>query len=668
MAESTQPAVPGNLARPAVEFAEWLPALGGSRLLRVHGEAAVSDPPALVLRGTAGERRIEPRGQSRFTRAHEWRASYLIPAELVTAGWSETILEWPAGTRIPLPDPPATPRAEIVDPSVLTTLRARRGASPANEPRPATDASPAGVSSPATTPLPPPAAPSSAAAAPSSDPVVPSFSAAARSSVPVGAWTDPPGAFSRSVFEAEAVWTAKRAELEREINRAAEAIGRAREGEREARDAVLAALAGVRADLRAARAARAADADTIAVLTAELEAERIAHAVTRRTAADLRSALAQERTGHDGAIDLRTALERERAARAQAEHALAETREEGSALMARIAELNRAAARDDTPLDRRAREHAQSAAAAERRPEQETGELVANLEAAAAALRARTAITAPTDGLPVAAPDDAPAGGGNAVAARPGTSMALVGPAARPLRRVLVELAAQDALAAGQILAALLPAQGSLFDSPIAYDLTIAGVGTFAITVVDGVAGVQRVSKRRSRREAAFELRADPLALAELLAGDERRLGRFAGRARVTRRRRRARALRVLPATRMSLAEAVAAGARLEPALVYRTLPFAIEPEWTAGHAFTVAQQITDPVPRTWYLTVRDGAGVEVTEDERPADATVTMTRAAFDRLLRDDPSAPHERPLVQGDRAAVALLKSWTDRARGAT
>jgi len=43
------------------------------------------------------------------------------------------------------------------------------------------------------------------------------------------------------------------------------------------------------------------------------------------------------------------------------------------------------------------------------------------------------------------------------------------------------------------------------------------------------------------------------------------------------------------------------------------------------------------------------------------------MTRAAFERLLRDEPADPAERPLVRGDRAAVAILKAWTDRARGA-
>jgi hypothetical protein len=379
--------------------------------------------------------------------------------------------------------------------------------------------------------------------------------------------------------------------------------------------------------------------------------------------------------------------------------------------MQRIAELNRAAESDDAALARRAREHAGTAAAAARRPQQETGELVANLEAAAATLRASraSAETLPEaeisrdvrDPDPLAAaassgdsggaaaardaadPDPLPAAASSSRdsgdAARDTAALAepplLPGlrqdePAPRPLRRVLVALAERDPVVAGEILVGLLGAQGPLFAEPVAYDLTVAGIGTFAVTVTDGVAAVERIARPRSRRNARFELRSDPLTLAELLAGEERRIGRFAGRARVSRRRRKARdVLQALPAARMSLVEAVRAGARLEPAHAYRALPLAIDPAWTAGHSFAVAQEIIDPDPRTWYLVVRDGAGLEVAESapEQPVDASVTMTRAAFDRLLRDEPPAPGERPLVRGDRAAVALLKEWTDRARGA-
>jgi hypothetical protein len=671
MAESSASAVPGSPAEPAIEFAEWLPALGGSRLLRVHGHAPPADPPALVLDTPGGEQRIEPRAQPRFTRAHEWRASFLIPAELVRTGWTATTLEWPNGTRLPLPDPPADARAEVIAPSVLETLRTRRFtptpdlASPPDletPPAPASAApdleTPPAVaarSSPDESAAP---APPEAVTRPPDGAMSPSPRAAAGRA---GSWTALPEAFSGSVFEAQAVWTARRAELERELNRAAEAIARAQAGEREARESVLAALSGARAELRAVRAARAADQSTIASLTAALEAESIAHAVARRTIADVRLELARARAEREAA-GLRSALEAERTARADAEEARAAAEREGSVLMERVAELSRRV-HDDADLERHAREQAETAATAARRPEQETGELVANLDAAAAALRASA--VPPADEPP-------PAGGAAAPEAVPPADApeGLVAAEAkvRQLREVLVELAREDSRAAGEILVGLLPAQGVVIAGELAYDLTVRGIGTFAVDVAGGEARVARITAPRWRREARFHLSADPLTLAELLAGEDRRIRRFIGRARVSRRKRRLRPLRALPAASVSLADAVRAGARLEPELVYRALPLAIAPEWTAGCAFTVAQEISGDAGGTWYLAVGDGTGLAVSRDAPagPPHATVTMTRAAFDRLLRDEPPLPDERPLVHGDRAAVALLKTWTDRARG--
>ena len=42
------------------------------------------------------------------------------------------------------------------------------------------------------------------------------------------------------------------------------------------------------------------------------------------------------------------------------------------------------------------------------------------------------------------------------------------------------------------------------------------------------------------------------------------------------------------------------------------------------------------------------------------------MTSAAFAHLLRGEPVPRGERPVIRGDRAAVATLKAWTDRAQG--
>jgi hypothetical protein len=87
-----------------------------------------------------------------------------------------------------------------------------------------------------------------------------------------------------------------------------------------------------------------------------------------------------------------------------------------------------------------------------------------------------------------------------------------------------------------------------------------------------------------------------------------------------------------------------------------------VQPEWTRGHRFVVAQALPDA---TFYLAARDGAGLVLLDAAQP-DATVTLSREAFDRLLRDEPPLPRDRPAIRGDRAAVTTLREWVDRARG--
>jgi hypothetical protein len=65
---------------------------------------------------------------------------------------------------------------------------------------------------------------------------------------------------------------------------------------------------------------------------------------------------------------------------------------------------------------------------------------------------------------------------------------------------------------------------------------------------------------------------------------------------------------------------------------------------------------------------VHDGAPVTVGRNAPapPPDAVVAMSRSAFRQLLRAEPVAGGDRPAIRGDRAAVAALKRWTDRAQG--
>jgi hypothetical protein len=234
------------------------------------------------------------------------------------------------------------------------------------------------------------------------------------------------------------------------------------------------------------------------------------------------------------------------------------------------------------------------------------------------------------------------------------------------LRGALVRMAHEEPVLAGRLLVGLLPAQSALLDEALEYDLTVRGLGTFAVTVGEQGATVVPIARRRSRRARDFHLSAEPAALAEMLAGRERPVGRFTRGARVRGRRgERVEVLRQAARGRLDLAAAARAGARLDPEPVLHAFAYVIHPGWTRGHRFTVAQEVVGE--GCWYVAVADGAPIRVSGDAPPAGATATvsMSRATFDALLRREPSPAGERPKIRGDRTAVELLRAWTDRAR---
>jgi hypothetical protein len=236
------------------------------------------------------------------------------------------------------------------------------------------------------------------------------------------------------------------------------------------------------------------------------------------------------------------------------------------------------------------------------------------------------------------------------------------------LRGALVKLAHDDPRAATRLVLGLVPVQQVLLQAPLEYDLTIRNSGTYAISVSERGASARSVGAPRPREQATFHVTADVVTIAEVLAGVEKRMGRWFGSVRVQGPRRGAEALRTaLTRADLDLAAAVRAGADLDPDLVFRLFAYAIHPAWTKGHTFTVAQEIAGSPPIRWHVVVRDGAPVAV-ERRRPAnapDAVVSMSRAAFSHMLRGEPAASGERPVIRGDRDAVALLKAWIDRAR---
>jgi hypothetical protein len=670
-----------------IEAVEWLPSGAGAALLRVRGRfaegAGPSSPPALV----AGERRFESLPDTRSGgEPGSWRGSYVVPASLQGAPLT---LAWPDGSvaAVPMPSPepvaaeaPADPGAEVIDQAVLAERRARRAESAEAEQARATADALQAVEAleRRTTGL--EAALESARAE----------LAAVRTEAEATAQalrerTDAAEAAAAAAQERLAAESVARGALEDELDR-----------ERTARETLA-------ADLAAAHQARRAAAEALAATAAERDSARAA-ADSARTAAA---------TAQAGMLSMRAALENERTARRAADAALSTARDEaaaeGESLQARIADLERSAAATPDPerLARLAREQAEMSAATA--PTAAQGDLAARLDAAAAALRDRTpAEAAPVDAEPAAeaAPVDAepvdaepvaeaarvdaepvaepgPPEPAAATAPEPRAPVRIVSPATPPgradavgssrreyplLRGALVKLAHDDPAAAGRILAALLPAQGAVIEGPLSYDLTIREVGTFGVDVADGTARAEALERPRGRRHAAFHLRADALTLAEMLAGVDHRIGRYSGRARIKGRRRRSKPLQALAQPQLTLAEAARAGALLEPGLAWQALSYAVHPSWTAGQAFTVTHELTADEPRSWHLTARDAGGLVVTTaepGERPA-AAVATTRAAFDRLLREEPHPRGDRPSIRGDRDAVAALLALIDRARG--
>ena len=448
-------------------------------------------------------------------------------------------------------------------------------------------------------------------------------------------------------------------------------------------------LETARSALAVAEAARRAESVARATLEEELDRERLVR-ITLADALDAarddsEAALATAGTEAEQARgEASAAFGEASAARSQAQRLeieLAVARDALAAARARIETLEAEVAATapavpppgDGDLARRAAEQAAAAAAAPA-ADHSGAQLAADLDTAAAALRARAAApAAPPPGAVVASPPGTvpAASPPRAVAASPpGTVPAASAQRTYPwLRGALVRLAHDDPAAATRLLLGLVPAQRALITAPLEYDLCIRGHGLYAVSVTAEGAQVRPIELPRPRAVAAFCVTADVVCLAEVLAGVEKRMGRWVGSVRLRGRGRRARALRdALVRADLGLAAAARAGADLEPDLVFGAFAYAIDPAWTRGHRFTVAQEIADPEPARWHIAVRDGA--RVTVDRRPPpeppDAVVSMSRATFAQLLRADPPANGERPQVRGDRAAVATLKAWTDRAQG--
>ena len=133
----------------------------------------------------------------------------------------------------------------------------------------------------------------------------------------------------------------------------------------------------------------------------------------------------------------------------------------------------------------------------------------------------------------------------------------------------MVKLAHDDPRAAARLLIGLVPVEKALLPAPLEYDLTIREARTYFISITEAGAAASEIEAPRPRSLAAFHAAADALTLAELLAGVDKRMGRWLGPIKVHGRKRGAEIVRdTLTAAQLDLTAAARQGADLDPDLV----------------------------------------------------------------------------------------------------
>jgi ribonucleoside-diphosphate reductase beta chain len=250
-------------------------------------------------------------------------------------------------------------------------------------------------------------------------------------------------------------------------------------------------------------------------------------------------------------------------------------------------------------------------------------------------------------------------------------------------RELLARIGKAEPELAARLVLMTLPAAAARIPGTLVYDLSVEGLGTHRVSVSGGRARVDRLAlgtngskpeHEPAAGETDFRMSAEPRALVALATGAARPLGlMLRGAVRVRGKRRRLLRLRHMSATEIGLDEIVEAGGRLDVDAIFRSLPYAIDPDWTRGHAFLVRYELTGEGGGTWYVDVRDGQPLQVTDEqpsERAVDATVRLTTGDYVRLatgrITPNDAMRSRITTIDGNLHAVTLLGRWIDRGQG--
>jgi len=243
-------------------------------------------------------------------------------------------------------------------------------------------------------------------------------------------------------------------------------------------------------------------------------------------------------------------------------------------------------------------------------------------------------------------------------------------------RAALAQMAERDPELGARLVVQALPAAAARIPGKLSYDLTVANLGSWRVDVDGGRATVTALGNGSAGAGTNgyrdFALETDARTLVELAAGANPARLLLGRRVRVSGSKRRALKLRALGSDELGVADVLAAGGEVDPDLLYRALPYLIDPQWTAGHDFEVCHELTGDGGGRWFVSVRDGEPVTVASSSRGAgpDATARISVDSYKRLLAGElsPSEALQQQLteVEGQIYPVTLLGRWIDRSQG--
>jgi ribonucleoside-diphosphate reductase beta chain len=232
-------------------------------------------------------------------------------------------------------------------------------------------------------------------------------------------------------------------------------------------------------------------------------------------------------------------------------------------------------------------------------------------------------------------------------------------------QQAMAQMSREDPDLAARLVLQTLPAAAAKVPGKLTYGLFVNGVGDYTVAIDSGRASITEGAGGATE----FNISTDTEGLAQLAAGTSPLRLIVSGRMRIRGSRLRARKLRAMSNGPIDLAEVIVNGGDIDPDLLYRSLPYLIDPSWTRGHSYLMRYRIDSG---SWDIEIRDGEPVRVSEpaNGRTPDSVVEVSGETFRKLVSRELSPTDAMRLqltsIEGQIYPVTLLGRWIDRSQG--